>query len=286
MNKDFYLIRSKSGDIDLETFEDLNDAKNEIKIYERGDKRLSEYIPNNYKIVKVKNPKYYSAKSVTGNKMAKKKLVKKSAPKKAVAKKIVKKSAPKKAVKKQAGTSNIALDKLRQAKPAGKRTSASGNVYYEYRANRSDAGKLLGVSNSVSSKIDLDKLKEIGAKTNFPLTKKVVSILARNYSDGGYSSMPMYLDEILRNGLQSGVISELIYYKDTLAFYKKYKKEILSLLKELLYETGSNSPADLFGKNWDNDDFTIEDTKNQNLLAWFAFEETTRDLANQLGIEI
>jgi hypothetical protein len=98
--------------------------------------------------------------------------------------------------------------------------------------------------------------------------------------------MPMLLEEITRNGLVSGMISELIYYKDTLAFYKKYKKEILSLLKELLYETGSNSPADLFGKNWDNDDFTIEDTQNQNLLAWFAFEETTRDLANQLGIEI
>ena len=73
--------------------------------------------------------------------------------------------------------------------------------------------------------------------------------------------MPMYLDEILRNGLQSGVISELIYYKDTLAFYKKYKKEILTLLKETLYQYGSNSPIDIFGKNWDNEDFTIEDTQ-------------------------
>jgi hypothetical protein len=228
------------------------------------------------KIVKKSAPK----KAVT------KKVIKKSAPKRVVAKKIVKKSAPKKAVKRQTGTSNIALDKLRQAKPAGKRTSKGGNVYYEYRANRTDSGKLLGVSNSVSSKIDLKKLKEIGAKTKSPLTKKVVSILASKYTNGGYSSMPMLLEEITRNGLVSGMISELIYYKDTLAFYKKYKKEILSLLKELLYETGSNSPADLFGKNWDNDDFTIEDTQNQNLLAWFAFEETTRDLANQLGIEI
>jgi hypothetical protein len=232
------------------------------------------------KIIKKSAPKKVVKKS------APKKAVKKSAPKKVVAKKIVKKSAPKKAVKRQTGTSNIALDKLRKAKPVGKRTSKGGNVYYEYRANRSDSGKLLGVSNSVSSKIDLKKLKEIGAKTKSPLTKKVVSILARNYSDGGYSSMPMYLDEILRNGLQSGVISELIYYKDTLAFYKKYKKEILSLLKETLYQYGSSSPIDIFGKNWDNEDFTIEDTQNQNLLAWFAFEETTRDLANQLGIEI
>ena len=219
-------------------------------------------------------------------KVVAKKIVKKSAPKKVVAKKIVKKSAPKKAVKRQTGTSNIALDKLRQAKPAGKRTSKGGNVYYEYRANRTDSGKLLGVSNNASSKIDLKKLKEIGAKTYSPLRKKVVSILAKDYIDNGYPSMPFYLNVVLENGLQSGVIDELIYYKDTLAFYKKYKKEILLLLKDTLNEFGVNSPSDIFGGKWDKEDFTIEETQNQNLLAWFAFEETTRDLANTLGIGI
>ena len=237
------------------------------------------------------------AKVVVKAKPAKKATTKaKVIAKKVIAKKIVKpikkivatakKVAPKKAIKRQTGTSNIALDKLRKAKPAGKRTSANGNVYYEYRANRTDTGRFLGVSNNASSKIDLKKLKEIGSKTKSPLTKKVVSILARNYTDGKYSSMPMYLDEILSNGLQSGVISELIYYKDTLAFYKKYKKEILSLLKETMDQSGVYNPADIFGRNWDIEDFSIEDTQNQNLLAWFAFEETTRNLANQLGIEI
>lgn len=250
-------------------------------------KNITEEVNDyNKKQMPIKKAVKKVAKKVATKKAIIKKAVKKSAPKKVVAKKIVKKSAPKKAVLRQTGTSNRVLDEMRQAKKPGKRTSADGNVYYEYRANRTDAGKLLGVSNSVSSKIDLKKLKEIGAKTKSPLTKKVVSILARNYSDGGYSSMPMYLDEILRNGLQSGVISELIYYKDTLAFYKKYKKEILTLLKETLYQYGSSSPIDIFGRNWDIEDFSIEDTQNQNLLAWFAFEETTRNLANQLGIEI
>jgi hypothetical protein len=227
------------------------------------------------KIVKKSAPK----------KVVAKKIVKKSAPKKVVAKKIVKKSAPKKAVKRQTGTSNIALDKLRKAKPAGKRTSAEGNVYYEYRANRSDAGKFLGVSNNASSKIDLKKLKEIGSNTKSPLFKKVISILVKKYTNDKYASMPIFLKEILYNGLQSGVISELTYYKDTLAFYKKYKKEILSLLKTAMYEAEANSPAEIFGKNWDNEDFTIEDTQNQNLLAWFGFEEMTLNAVRQLGIE-
>jgi len=40
--------------------------------------------------------------------------------------------------KKQTVTSNKALDKLRKAKPIGKRTSFTGKVYTETRANRSD----------------------------------------------------------------------------------------------------------------------------------------------------
>lgn len=68
--------------------------------------------------------------------------IKKIAIKKAVAKK----PPVKKTLTRQTGTSNTALDKLRQALPAGKRIAKdTGNVYYERRANRSDKGKLLGI---------------------------------------------------------------------------------------------------------------------------------------------
>jgi hypothetical protein len=40
--------------------------------------------------------------------------------------------------RKQTGKSNKALDKKRKALPVGKRTSKTGNVYTETRANRSD----------------------------------------------------------------------------------------------------------------------------------------------------
>jgi DNA repair protein RadC len=73
---------------------------------------------------------------------------KKAAPKKKVAKKIVrkvvKKAAPKKKVAKKKLTRKD-YDKRFQADKPGKRTSASGNTYYEYRENRIDRGKLLGV---------------------------------------------------------------------------------------------------------------------------------------------
>lgn len=41
-------------------------------------------------------------------------------------------------VKHQNGKTNLKRDKVRNALPSGKRISKSGNVYYEYRKNRSD----------------------------------------------------------------------------------------------------------------------------------------------------
>jgi hypothetical protein len=66
-------------------------------------------------------------------------------------KKVTKKQATKKEVKqtytKQTGGSSKMYDLRFQAMPPGKRKSATGKTYYEYRANRSDQGKLLGIDN-------------------------------------------------------------------------------------------------------------------------------------------
>ena len=72
-----------------------------------------------------------------------KKVVKKKVAKKKVVRKIVKKAVVKKVAKKKLTKQDY--DKRYQAKKPGKRTSASGNTYYESRANRSDKGRLLGI---------------------------------------------------------------------------------------------------------------------------------------------
>jgi hypothetical protein len=54
------------------------------------------------------------------------------------------------------------LDSNRKAKPAGKRISAEGNVYYEYRRNRTDVnqrakkGQMLGINNIRLTRINND----------------------------------------------------------------------------------------------------------------------------------
>lgn len=122
----------------------------------------------------------------------------------------------------------------------------------------------------------------IGAKT--PLQKAVQSIL-NNKIEKDYL-LKNVLDDLLTYGCQSGVIGEMVYYNETLKFYKKYKYEIQIILRELMEECGNDSPAKLFGDKWDKGDMFAEESNNQNLLAWFGFEETARTLAYENKIEV
>jgi len=133
------------------------------------------------------------------------------------------------------------------------------------------------------SKITKKAIKEIKRSTNNKLTKKACNVLLEK---GTAEDIEIYINDLLYCGCQSGVEGSLIYYSDTIAFYKKYQTEIKELLKEALEETGFKSPEELFGEKWDSDDIFAEDTNNQNLLAWFGFEETVRKIAYELGMDV
>ena len=127
------------------------------------------------------------------------------------------------------------------------------------------------------------QLKEIKKDTDNKLIKKVVNVLL---DKGAASDIETYINDLLYGGCQSGMEGSLIYYNDTLAFYKKYQKEIKTLLHEMLQETGYTSPAELFGDKWEAEDIFAEETQNQNLLAWFGFEEIVRKIAYQLEMDV
>lgn len=114
------------------------------------------------------------------------------------------------------------------------------------------------------------------------LKKDVIAILKRKVADydGNYQSL---FNDIMRAGLQSGIIGELIYYSDTIKWFKKHNAEISKMLREMMYEYGVDSPAELFGNKWDKSDPFASDTENQNLLAWYSFETIVDDLQNRMG---
>ena len=125
-------------------------------------------------------------------------------------------------------------------------------------------------------KLTLTNVKELKRNSSSPLFKRVCNYVISRWHD--YSDKVYIFPDVLYHGCQSGIVGELIYYSDTVRFYKQYRDEINELLYNTMSETGLYAPSDLFGEKWDKEDPLAQDIYNQNLLAWFGFEETLRNL--------
>lgn len=175
------------------------------------------------------------------------------------------------------GTKKVGAVKIIQ-----KGENKNAKVTKVYQQIRTRKGTFKGYK-KIGSINDTKQLVTIAKES--PLKSAVVRILKSKVTDYDKKYEPL-LKDILYGGLQSGIIGELIYYSDTLAWYKKHKKDIMQMLKETMLSLGAKSPAEVFGRNWDEDDPFAEDTQNRNLLAWYSFEEITREIADRLGYEI
>jgi hypothetical protein len=163
----------------------------EVKDFNSGKKKTIKKEP--FKIPVPKNTKMPIKKKVA------KKVIRKKVAKKKVAKKVAKKK-----------LSRIDYDKRYQAKKPGKRKSASGNTYYENRANRSDKGKLLGIG-SVKNMTD----KYIKTLNEIYQYNKAINIIQNDMTRLNYSPM------------------EKQRAKQTIANFKKIVKELKIHSKEL-----------------------------------------------------
>ena len=112
------------------------------------------------------------------------------------------------------------------------------------------------------------------------ITEEVLNDILTEFDEDGCEAAEGYIMDVLQYGCRAGFVSRLIYYSDTTAFFGRHKAEIIGLLKERMHETGAKSPAKLFGDRWDDDDYFCEDVYNQNLLAWFGYEEALRKVAS------
>ena len=125
-------------------------------------------------------------------------------------------------------------------------------------------------------KLTLANVKEIKHNSDNALTKKVCNYVIDEWIN--YDNKKNIFTDVLHYGCQSGTVGFLIYYSDTVRFYKQYNEEINDLLSNLMAETGLSDLSDLFGDKWDKEDPLIRDDFNKNLLAWFGFEEALRNV--------
>lgn len=125
-------------------------------------------------------------------------------------------------------------------------------------------------------KLTLANVKTLKQKSDNALIKRVCGYVIDEW--GNYDDKKNIFTDVLHYGCQSGTVGFLIYYHDTIAFYKKYQDEINELLSDSMTNSGLYDLTDLFGDKWDKEDPLIRDCSNQNLLAWFGFEETLRNI--------
>lgn len=113
----------------------------------------------------------------------------------------------------------------------------------------------------------INTLKELSTETD--LQKAVIADILDGVSTD--EELTSYLSHLQRSGCASGMVNGLIYYADTDKFFDTHYDDIDDLRTDWEEQTGEPMKIGTPLKNW---------------LAWFAYEETARNIANELEIEL
>lgn len=122
-------------------------------------------------------------------------------------------------------------------------------------------------------------IEQINNNTSSELLKDVTEFILGEWDE--YDDPKQIVIDLLDYGCQSGTVGYLVYCSQTAAYYEDHKEEIGKLLYGMMDECGIYDPSELFGDKWTKEDPLAIDSLNQNLLAWFGFEETMRNLARR-----
>ncbi|MCK9372462.1 MAG: hypothetical protein M0P91_04635 [Sulfuricurvum sp.] len=122
-------------------------------------------------------------------------------------------------------------------------------------------------------------------KTNTKLEEAVKDCIIEEIETCYEDREEDFFEDLFRNGCISGMVSSLVYYTETQKFFKEHDEEINELVSETIDSIGCDSITGIFGDKFDKSDFLCLEQSNQNLLAWFGFEETARKLAQELGLD-
>lgn len=111
--------------------------------------------------------------------------------------------------------------------------------------------------------------------------EKAVAKWVTGRTEPGYTVEQVFKD-LFHGGCSSGIVGHLIYYDDTVAFYRKHEEDIWNLACDEADAQGENVFAFLArcGHDTPSDPDTV-----MNFLAWFGFEEAARRLAARLGLD-
>lgn len=125
--------------------------------------------------------------------------------------------------KKQKGSSNKFFDRLYSALPPGKRKSKSGNVYYEYRKNRTDkTNSLEGIGDMLYNQKEFNRDKQDLQNT----------IIRLNYLEDELVQLKAQIKYEKDKAIKSHLNKKLQNRRRQLAALKKYFNTIAVFVKK------------------------------------------------------
>ena len=84
--------------------------------------------------------------------------------------------------------------------------------------------------------------------------------------------------DVVLEGCQTGIVSELIYYADSCAFYEKYKEEIWQRLYDSAQDCDEHQNCLHYTSTFNGGCDVASDDQFRNLLAWWACEDVCREI--------
>ena len=122
-------------------------------------------------------------------------------------------------------------------------------------------------------------IEQIRSNTASELTEDVIDYILNEWDE--YDDKTNIILDVLNNWCQSGFVGHHVYYSQTTAYYEEHKEEINALLYDIMDACCIYDLSELFGNKWDKEDPLALYQSNQNILAWFGFEETMRNFARE-----
>lgn len=127
----------------------------------------------------------------------------------------------------------------------------------------------------------MPKISDVNVKDSAVKAAVVGWLTSYDCHQGDEDNVKCALEDLLRGGCINGMVSNLCNYSETTAFFEEHKEEINEMLKdnfEICGFEGSIFNCDRF----DTEDFLCLETTNQNLLAWWAFEEKAYEVYSEM----
>ena len=128
----------------------------------------------------------------------------------------------------------------------------------------------------------LNNLADVDALNKWVIDDVMDSDISGYNGDTFDEKLKSRLEEITEHGCQSGTVSSLIYYTDTVKFFDNFYDEIYNMIDDVYT---ADSTFEMLKQKCDLTDIIMGADTVKNYLAWMAYEEVCSVILDELNLQ-